>query len=193
MRARKSGLPRAGSTPRTRTSPSSASRWPFENLDGGRLTGAVGTEEAEDLAAVHGQVDALERLDVLVALAEVAHGDYGFGHGVIVNRHVAETPRRGVSTRSVFYNPDRLTIAGSGVTVDSVGDTLSLMAKTLRVGLAQINTTVGDLEGNVAKVVEYVERARGLGVDIVVVSGADGHGVSAGGPAAARDVREGQR
>src|SRR3990170_4809513 len=38
---------------------------------------------------------------------------------------------------------------------------------TLRVGLAQINTTIGDLEGNVARILEYVERARGLGVDIV--------------------------
>jgi len=41
------------------------------------------------------------------------------------------------------------------------------MAKTIRVGLAQINTTVGDLEGNVLKVVEYVERAREMGVDVV--------------------------
>ncbi|TMB66884.1 MAG: NAD+ synthase [Chloroflexi bacterium] len=41
------------------------------------------------------------------------------------------------------------------------------MAKTLRVGLAQINTTVGDLDGNVRKALEYVERARVLGVDIV--------------------------
>ena len=39
--------------------------------------------------------------------------------------------------------------------------------RTLRVGLAQINTTVGDLEGNVAKALQYVERARDLGVDIV--------------------------
>ena len=39
--------------------------------------------------------------------------------------------------------------------------------RKLRVGLAQINTTVGDLEGNVAKVLDYVERARELGVDIV--------------------------
>ncbi len=39
--------------------------------------------------------------------------------------------------------------------------------RTLRVGLAQINTTVGDFEGNVAKVLEYVGRARDLGVDIV--------------------------
>jgi NAD+ synthase (glutamine-hydrolysing) len=38
---------------------------------------------------------------------------------------------------------------------------------TLRVGLAQINTTVGDLAGNVAKVLLYVERARDLGVDVV--------------------------
>jgi len=39
--------------------------------------------------------------------------------------------------------------------------------RTLRLGLAQINTTVGDLEGNVAKVREYVGRARELGVDLV--------------------------
>jgi NAD+ synthase (glutamine-hydrolysing) len=41
------------------------------------------------------------------------------------------------------------------------------VAKTLRVGLAQINTTVGDLEGNVRKVLEYVERAREMAVDVV--------------------------
>ena len=39
--------------------------------------------------------------------------------------------------------------------------------KSLRVGLAQINTTVGDIEGNVARVLEYVQRARVLGVDVV--------------------------
>ena len=39
--------------------------------------------------------------------------------------------------------------------------------RALRVGLAQINTTVGDLEGNVAKVLEYVGRARDLGADVV--------------------------
>lgn len=37
----------------------------------------------------------------------------------------------------------------------------------LRVGLAQINTTVGDIEGNVAKVCDWVDRARSLGVDVV--------------------------
>ncbi len=39
--------------------------------------------------------------------------------------------------------------------------------RKLRAGLAQINTTVGDLEGNVRKVTEYAARARDLGVDIV--------------------------
>src|SRR3989304_3256137 len=37
----------------------------------------------------------------------------------------------------------------------------------LRVGLAQINTTVGDLEGNVSRVLEYVDRARDLAGDVV--------------------------
>jgi NAD+ synthase (glutamine-hydrolysing) len=39
--------------------------------------------------------------------------------------------------------------------------------RTLRLGLAQINTTVGDLDGNAAKVLEYVARARELGVDLI--------------------------
>ncbi len=37
----------------------------------------------------------------------------------------------------------------------------------LRVGLAQINVTVGDLKGNVARILGCVERARSLGVDLV--------------------------
>jgi NAD+ synthase (glutamine-hydrolysing) len=39
--------------------------------------------------------------------------------------------------------------------------------KTLRLGLAQINTMVGDLEGNVAKIRAGVEAARAAGCDIV--------------------------
>ena len=37
----------------------------------------------------------------------------------------------------------------------------------LRVGLAQINTTVGDLDGNVAKVLEYAQRAQERGADLL--------------------------
>ena len=39
--------------------------------------------------------------------------------------------------------------------------------RTLRVGLAQINTTVGDMDGNVAKVLEYAAKAREQGCDLV--------------------------
>ena len=39
--------------------------------------------------------------------------------------------------------------------------------QTLRVGLAQINTTIGDLAGNAAKVREWTARARDAGVDVV--------------------------
>ena len=38
---------------------------------------------------------------------------------------------------------------------------------TLRVALAQINTTVGDLTGNADKIVDYAHRARDLGADVV--------------------------
>ena len=40
-------------------------------------------------------------------------------------------------------------------------------ARRLRVALAQVNPTVGDLAGNAAKVIEWTERARAAGADIV--------------------------
>ncbi|MBI5187618.1 MAG: NAD+ synthase [Nitrospirae bacterium] len=40
--------------------------------------------------------------------------------------------------------------------------------KTLRIALAQINTVVGDFEGNTSKIVDYIEKARKFGADIVV-------------------------
>ena len=39
--------------------------------------------------------------------------------------------------------------------------------QSLRVALAQIDTTVGDLDGNASKIVEWIGRARDLGVDVV--------------------------
>ncbi len=39
--------------------------------------------------------------------------------------------------------------------------------RTLRIGLAQINPTVGDLDGNVARILETLERARALGVELL--------------------------
>ncbi len=39
--------------------------------------------------------------------------------------------------------------------------------RTLRIGLAQINPTVGDLKGNVQKILDYIGQARELGVDLV--------------------------
>ena len=39
--------------------------------------------------------------------------------------------------------------------------------RTFRLALAQINTTVGDIEGNVAKTLRYIDEARTLGADLV--------------------------
>jgi NAD+ synthase (glutamine-hydrolysing) len=41
------------------------------------------------------------------------------------------------------------------------------MMRTLRIALAQINTTVGDLDGNQRKILNYIERARASGADLV--------------------------
>ncbi|MGE0132337.1 MAG: NAD+ synthase [Blastocatellales bacterium] len=40
---------------------------------------------------------------------------------------------------------------------------------TIRIALAQINPTVGDFAGNTAKIISSIERARGIGADIVAV------------------------
>ena len=41
------------------------------------------------------------------------------------------------------------------------------MLRKFRLALAQINTTVGDIEGNTALIIEYLERAREFGADLV--------------------------
>ena len=41
--------------------------------------------------------------------------------------------------------------------------------RNFRLALAQINTTVGDLEGNARKAIEYVGRARDAGADLVAL------------------------
>lgn len=38
---------------------------------------------------------------------------------------------------------------------------------SIRVGIAQINSTVGDLTGNTRKIVEFIDRAKSLGVDLL--------------------------
>ena len=45
------------------------------------------------------------------------------------------------------------------------------MARTFRLALAQINNTVGDITGNTAKILDYLERAREAGADLVAFSG----------------------
>ncbi|MFN3284370.1 MAG: nitrilase-related carbon-nitrogen hydrolase, partial [Pseudothermotoga sp.] len=39
--------------------------------------------------------------------------------------------------------------------------------KTLRVALAQINSVVGDMEGNLKKIIDKIELSKQMGVDIV--------------------------
>ncbi len=39
--------------------------------------------------------------------------------------------------------------------------------RKIRIALAQINCTVGDLKGNAEKILEYLNRAKGLGTDVV--------------------------
>ena len=40
--------------------------------------------------------------------------------------------------------------------------------ETLRIALAQINPTVGDLKGNSEKIIEYIEKARANNADVVM-------------------------
>src|SRR5262249_45642858 len=57
----------------------------LEDLDRRRLAAPVGTGQAEDLAALDLEVDAANRLELPVGLAQVAHEDGGgVAHGPIV-------------------------------------------------------------------------------------------------------------
>src|SRR3972149_2697433 len=40
--------------------------------------------------------------------------------------------------------------------------------RTLRIGLCQINTTVGDIEGNTKKILDYIARGKKMQVDLLV-------------------------
>lgn len=42
-----------------------------------------------------------------------------------------------------------------------------MQKKPLRIALAQINSTVGDLENNSQKIIQYIQRTKGLAVDII--------------------------
>ncbi|KAA1280559.1 MAG: NAD+ synthase, partial [SAR202 cluster bacterium] len=42
-----------------------------------------------------------------------------------------------------------------------------LMARNFRLALAQINPTVGDISGNISKILDYLERARDVQADLV--------------------------
>src|SRR5690606_6334935 len=65
---------------------------PGEDVDQGRLAGAVGAEQAENLAARHFEADAVERaLASLVGLLEIADRDRGGSHD---RAHSASAPRR---------------------------------------------------------------------------------------------------
>lgn len=39
--------------------------------------------------------------------------------------------------------------------------------RTIRIGMAQINSAVGDIKGNTEKIISYLERGRKLGVDLI--------------------------
>jgi NAD+ synthase (glutamine-hydrolysing) len=47
------------------------------------------------------------------------------------------------------------------------GQELGGKMHSLRVGLAQINCTVGDLEGNTKKVIQYLDKAKKMGVELI--------------------------
>jgi len=56
-------------------------------------------------------------------------------------------------------------MAGSPLQIGSLS--LLLVMRTLRLALAQINPTVGDLEGNTEKIIQYIRRAGESSADIV--------------------------
>ncbi len=68
---------------------------PAHDADQGRLAGAVGAEQGEDLALGDVEADAFQRLmPAVVALRQVADGDDGGGCGVRHQAHLPSPQRR---------------------------------------------------------------------------------------------------
>src|SRR5580658_9383535 len=67
----------------------------LEDLDRGRLAGAVGAQEREDLAAVDVEVDPADRLVAPVALAQAPDRDHGFARHRLDAPSCARAARRG--------------------------------------------------------------------------------------------------
>ena len=42
-----------------------------------------------------------------------------------------------------------------------------MAGKRLRIGMAQINATVGDISGNSKKIAGFIDKAKGLGVELL--------------------------
>ena len=80
-RSRSAAASRAQVVPRISTSPASALGEPFEDLDRRGLARAVGTEQAEALAAPHFEVEAVDGDHVRVALDQPAAADGDLGGG----------------------------------------------------------------------------------------------------------------
>src|SRR5512139_4330790 len=40
--------------------------------------------------------------------------------------------------------------------------------RTIRIGLCQINTTVGDIEGNTKKILDYIAKGKKMGADLLI-------------------------
>ena len=66
------------------------------------------------------------------------------------------------------------------------------LSHTLRVALAQMNLTVGDIDGNTEKIIANIAHARERGRGSGRLPRAGGHRLSAGGPAAQAELRRGQ-
>jgi hypothetical protein len=72
----------------------------FENLDRGCLAGAIGTEQAENLAWLDLEVNSLHGMDLAVGLFETLHGDR-WGRGIHRRRKDEATEELGGSQRGV--------------------------------------------------------------------------------------------
>src|SRR2546428_360123 len=64
-----------------------------EQMDGGRLAGAVGPEEPEELALPHLEVEVVERADRAEVFAEAAGFDRGGGHSCAASAREAGAAR----------------------------------------------------------------------------------------------------
>ena len=140
---------------------------PRQDLEQRRLAGAVGTDDAQDRAGLDAEPDVAKRPEVARLRGDARSRRAGTSAAATTS--ATTSPRihgSGCSTSPGPRRPDYPWIIKSFI----LQAPASPYRMSLSIAFAQLNPTVGDVAGNLARVRRARDRAAELGADLVVFS-----------------------